>query len=115
MQAGLVGVCPEWISTDAKALTAKILMRPEREQLDQSFKRAWLSNSIRDNSLSKTGNQKSYRPALAVGHLLFQPFSLRIYLITLHICCGGWIYVRIARSGSFAPDCDLLDLRFRKR
>ncbi len=37
MQAGLVSVCPEWISTDAKALTAKILMRPEREQLDQSF------------------------------------------------------------------------------
>ncbi|MCC7529846.1 MAG: 30S ribosomal protein S4 [Candidatus Melainabacteria bacterium] len=37
MQAGLVSVCPEWISTDPKAMTAKILMRPEREQLDQSF------------------------------------------------------------------------------
>jgi len=37
MQAGLVSVCPEWISTDAKALTATLLMRPERDQLDQSF------------------------------------------------------------------------------
>lgn len=37
MAAGLVSVCPEWISTDPKALTAKVLMRPERDQLDQSF------------------------------------------------------------------------------
>lgn len=37
MQAGLVSVCPEWISTDVKALTAKVLMKPERDQLDQSF------------------------------------------------------------------------------
>lgn len=37
MQAGLVSVCPDWISSDPKALTAKVLMRPEREQLDQSF------------------------------------------------------------------------------
>lgn len=37
MQAGLVSVCPEWISTDVKSLTAKVLMRPERDQLDQSF------------------------------------------------------------------------------
>lgn len=37
MQAGLVSVCPDWLSSDPKALSCKVLMKPEREQLDQSF------------------------------------------------------------------------------